>query len=356
MTCLSRFRGPVAALLVLLLATGTSSAQWAPFLGPNLPPTPPANIPNPPQPQNPPTPLAPPPAPQQQTAPPARPALKETTPANAPQRFSLSLSARYAAEGQPVTRSLHWRIFTERQGTAEPLALVSESQEAAPTFSLAPGKYVVHVAYGLASFAQRVSVTENRRETLIVAAGGLRLQGRVADAAIPPAKLRFDVFEGNFLQRASSDGKKKRMLRSERPPIVRGVLPGDVVLLPAGVYHVQSTYGEGNSTITADVRIEAGRLTDATVHHRAAQVTLRLVHAVGGEALANTSWSVLTPGGDSIKEFIGAFPSIVLADGEYVAVARHEGKTYQASFKVVAGRDREVEVLARAENQARSQN
>jgi hypothetical protein len=86
------------------------------------------------------------------------------------------------------------------------------------------------------------------------------------------------------------------------------------------------------------------------VHHRAAQITLRLVHATGGEALANTSWSVLTPGGDSIKEFIGAFPSIVLADGEYVAVARHDGRTYQATFKVVAGRDREVEVLARGEN------
>ena len=69
---------------------------------------------------------------------------------------------------------------------------------------------------------------------------------------------------------------------------------------------------------------------------------------------ANTSWSVLTPGGDSIKEFIGAFPSIVLADGEYVAVARHDGKTYQANFKVDAGRDREVEVLARAENQAQN--
>ncbi len=357
MTCLSRFRAPLAALLVLLLSAGTSPAQWFPFQGPNPPPTPPANIPNPPAPQNPPTPLAPPPTPQQQPAPvPQRPAAKETPPpANTPLRYALNLTARYSAEGPQVTRSLHWRIFVERPGTAQPLFLVSESQDASPTFSLPPGKYVVHVAYGLASFAQRMDVTENRRETMIVNAGGLRLQGRVADASIPPAKLRFDVYEGNFLQRATGDGKKKKgTVRNERPPVVRGVVPGDLVLLPAGTYYIQSTYGEGNSTITADVRIEAGRLTDATVHHRAAQVTLRLVHATGGEALANTSWSVLTPGGDSIKEFIGAFPSIVLADGEYVAVARHDGKTYQANFKVVAGRDREVEVLARAENQAQT--
>jgi hypothetical protein len=355
MTCLFRFRAPLAAILVLLAGAGTSPAQWSPFLGPNAPPTPPANIPNPPAPQTLPAPLAPPPAPQQQPAAPApRPAAKETPPSNAPLRYSLHLTARYSAEGPQVTRSLHWRVFTERPGAPEPLMLVSESQEVSPTFSVPPGKYVVHAAYGLASFAQRVDVTENRRETLIVAAGGLRLQGRVADAAIPPAKLRFDVYEGNFLQRSSGDAKKKRAVRNERPPVVRGVLPGDLVLLPAGTYYVQSTYGEGNSTITADVRIEAGRLTDATVHHRAAQVTLRLVHATGGEALANTSWSVLTPGGDSIKEFIGAFPSIVLADGEYVAVARHDNKTYQANFKVVSGRDREVEVLARGENQAQT--
>jgi len=119
------------------------------------------------------------------------------------------------------------------------------------------------------------------------------------------------------------------------------------VLLPAGAYYVQSTYGEGNATIQVDVRVEAGRLTDATVHHRAAQITLRLVSSPGGEAIANTAWSVLTPGGDTIKESIGAFPSVVLAEGEYVAVARHDGRIFSENFKVQTGRDRDVEILAR---------
>ena len=39
----------------------------------------------------------------------------------------------------------------------------------------------------------------------------------------------------------------------------------------------------------------------------------------GGEARANTQWSVLTPGGDVIKESIGAFPRVILAEGEYRA-------------------------------------
>jgi hypothetical protein len=42
------------------------------------------------------------------------------------------------------------------------------------------------------------------------------------------------------------------------------------------------------------------------VTHRAAVITLKLVSNKGGEALANTAWSVITPAGDVIKESIGA--------------------------------------------------
>jgi hypothetical protein len=56
---------------------------------------------------------------------------------------------------------------------------------------------------------------------------------------------------------------------------------------------------------------------------------------------------VLTPGGDVIKESIGAFPRVILAEGDYRVVARNENKTYQREFKVITGVDGEVEVLTR---------
>ena len=56
---------------------------------------------------------------------------------------------------------------------------------------------------------------------------------------------------------------------------------------------------------------------------------------------------MLTPGGDVIKELIGAFPVVILAEGDYVAIARNEGQVYNREFKVEAGVDREMEVLAR---------
>ncbi len=102
-----------------------------------------------------------------------------------------------------------------------------------------------------------------------------------------------------------------------------------------------------NSTIYADLRVQAGKLTSGVLRHRAATMTLKLVNNPGGEALANTSFSILTPGGDVIREMIGAFPSMVLAEGEYVAIARHDNKTYQATFKVVSSQDRDVEVMAK---------
>ena len=112
---------------------------------------------------------------------------------------------------------------------------------------------------------------------------------------------------------------------------------GEIICLPEGAYHIVSTLldttqgsqGDNNTTnsvVTADLRVPAGKLIEATLRHRAATMTLKLVNTPGGEALANTSFSVLTPGGDVIRELIGAFPSLVLAEGEYVAIARREGK------------------------------
>ena len=87
------------------------------------------------------------------------------------------------------------------------------------------------------------------------------------------------------------------------------VAAGDVALLPEGTYYIISNYGDANSVVRSDIRVQAGKLTDVIITHRAAVITLKLVSDKGGEALANTAWSVITPGGDVIKESIGALPA-----------------------------------------------
>jgi hypothetical protein len=257
-------------------------------------------------------------------------------------KVALAVSARYTTDGGYIPRAMTWRVFAERPDGGNPLP-IAEAQDAYPVFALDPGNYIVYASYGLASASRRVQlIGDTKKETLVIPAGGLRVQGLVGDQAIPPHRLRFDIYEGSFLQRGPVNGRARK---SERPPVLRGASGGDLVFLPAGTYYVQSTFGDGNAQIQADVRIEPGRLTDATVHHRAAQITLRLVNVSGGEAIANTQWSVVTPGGDMIRESTGAFPSVVLAEGEYIAVARHIDKTCQQTFKVQSGNDREIEVL-----------
>ena len=100
-----------------------------------------------------------------------------------------------------------------------------------------------------------------------------------------------------------------------------------------------------NATIRADIKIEAGRLTQAVIQHRAAKITLKLVSQAGGEAIADTAWSILTAAGDSVAESVGAFPVVVLAEGKYTAVARHKNNIYQRDFTVASGRNQDVEVM-----------
>ena len=245
---------------------------------------------------------------------------------------------------------IHWRVFAEGVGAGGKHELVAQSVETAPTLSVPEGTYIVHAALDLASAVRRVTVTGSASsERLVLNAGALRIVGMLGDKPINPAKLSISI----FVPEAGN---------SEAKLVLAGAKAGDLVALPEGSYHVVSTLldtagysgaqksGVGNKTnsvVAADLKVQAGKLTDATLRHRSAVMTLKLVNDSGGEALANTAFTILTPGGDVIRELIGAFPSLVLAEGEYVAIARHDAKTFQTTFKVSSTLDRDVEVLAK---------
>ena len=249
---------------------------------------------------------------------------------------ALALAARYGRDAPQISGGLVWRVYSGKPDATGVFRLIKEEKAPSPTFVLPPGNYVVHASLGLASAAKAVQLSsETVREVLDIPAGGVRLEGRVGDARIPSGQIFFDVYAGSQFD------------TTDRRPIAHSVMTGDVVLLPEGTYYIVSNYGDGNSVVRSDVHVQAGRLTDIVVTHRAAVITLKLVNDTGGEALANTQWTVLTPGGDVIKESIGAFPRIVLAEGDYRLIARNEGRTFQRDFKVITGVDGEVEVLAR---------
>jgi hypothetical protein len=73
---------------------------------------------------------------------------------------------------------------------------------------------------------------------------------------------------------------------------------------------------------------------------------MKLVRETGGEAIADTSWSVLTNSGDPVRESVGAYASMVLTEGDYTIVAKNRDHIYQRDFTVEAGHNQEVEVIA----------
>jgi hypothetical protein len=254
-------------------------------------------------------------------------------PAPSTRQAALRVTAQFAGDRRPIGSGLVWRVLSE-SADGSPPRIVARSSEPEPAFSLDPGTYLLHAAYGFASGTKRVTLGPlGLREQVPISAGGLSLAGSIGDAPIPPAQLAFQVFvplQGN------SEGR-----------LVTNARGGELIRLPEGTYHVVSTYGDSNAIQRADVKVESGKITDATLHHRAARVTLKLVAAAGGEAFAGTAFSVLTPGGDVIREAIGAFPQVILAEGDYVLIARQEGQVFSRDFKVESGLDRDIEVLAR---------
>jgi hypothetical protein len=270
----------------------------------------------------------------------AQPAIQAVPPVAPPPstvgQAVLSLTARYAKDGPAIANGLVWRVFADKPDETGTFKLIREDRGATPNIVLAPGSYVVHVALGLVSATRAVTLkSETDRESFVLPAGGLRIEGRVGTSKIPPNQISFVLYKGSQFEAA------------ERASLVPNVAAGDVVLIPEGTYYIISNYGDANSVVRSDIRVQAGKLTDVTITHRAAVITLKLVSDKGGEALANTAWSVLTPGGDVIKESIGAFPRVVLSEGEYRAIAKNEGKVYERGFNVVNGVDGEVEVVAR---------
>lgn len=247
------------------------------------------------------------------------------------------MEAKLTEKSPPMKYGLSWRVFTPIAGPDGKLPLLASSEGGSTQFELEPGEYFVHVAFGRAGATKKLIVSQDGEppaQTFVLDAGGMVLNAvSGADMRIPESELTFNIYSSEVKE----DG--------ERGLIMANVKPGEVVRLNAGTYHVVSNYGTINASIRADIQIQAGKLTEATIQHKAAKITLKLVSQEGGEAIADTAWSILSGSGDAVSESVGAFPVMVLAEGKYTAVARHKDKIYQRDFTVTPGRNQDVEVL-----------
>ncbi|MEM9332276.1 MAG: hypothetical protein AAGA53_13190 [Pseudomonadota bacterium] len=244
--------------------------------------------------------------------------------------------ARLSADGPVIPNGVEWRIFSAKPNNDGDMPELASAVGGVKAFDMELGDYLVHAAYGHAGAIKKITIgSEPTKEEFVLNAGGLKLTATASDnVPIPPRMLRFDIYE----EEVQENGERKLLAQS--------IKPNSVVAFPAGTYHVVSRFGNLNATVRADLRVRLGKLTEASLQHRAAILTFRLVRVAGGDAVADTAWSILTEVGEVIQESNSTFPSMVLAEGNYTAIAKHDDAVYSQDFRVRSGFNTDVEVLA----------
>lgn len=248
----------------------------------------------------------------------------------------VKLEALLTADGQRIDKGLIWRVFQDQDGKDGHAKLVGTWREASPQVTLPPGEYAINAAYGRAHLTKRISVKPGAAalaERFVLNAGGLLLKAVVGGAPAPSTAVSYNILS------------EDRDQFGNRTVVMQGARPGLIIRLNAGIYQIVSTYGDANATVRADVTVEAGKLTEATVAHTAARVTLKLVQREGGEAIAGVQWSVQTAQGELVKESVGALPTHTLAPGSYVAIAKTGDRTFRRDFVLQNADVVQVEVL-----------
>jgi hypothetical protein len=329
-----RWRRPVGR--ALLLAVATLSTLPAPTQAQSTTPIPGwASDPRPDQP-------APPPALRGTQGDPPGSATTSTVPrpigpTEARTSGLVTFRAHVTDEGPPLDQGVIWRIYLDKPGPDGRYRLVSQHRDATPQLRLDAGEYWVNVAYGRANLTRRVTVTPGRvaAERFVINAGALKVSATLASGeAAADNQVALTIY---------SD---ERDASGNRIVVLSGARPGILIRLNAGVYQVQSLYGDANAVTRGDITVEPGKLTEATIVHPAARATLKLVTQPGGDALADTVWTIVGSQGETIKETAGALPSHAFAPGVYGVIARRQGQTWRRDIQLQPGEAVLVEVLA----------
>lgn len=247
----------------------------------------------------------------------------------------VSFKALITEGGAKLQSGLIWRVYNAKAKSDGGFELISTHREPTPTAALLPGEYLVNAAYGLSNLTRKIKVVGGKslEETFVLNTGGLAMRALLATGEeCPKGTVRFDIMSDEQDQFGN------------RETILADAQPHRVIRLNAGAYHLRSHYGDANASIGVDVTVEPGRITEATIKHTGAKITFRLVQSLGGEALANTKWTILTSAGDTVKSNVGALPTHILAAGSYAVVADHDGQSYTRKFSIEPGNDKQIEV------------
>ncbi len=237
----------------------------------------------------------------------------------------LKASAMIVAGSAPLGAGVKWLVLDKNNKT------VLSSTEARPLLRLPEGEYTLQVRLGSARASKQVTVSKGgiRPVNLVLNAGGLRVNAVVGGSrTIQADRVRFSL--------RSAPGQ---------PPVSINHLPGNSIIhLNAGTYTIRSQYGNANAVVEADVVVQPGKLTEATLNHNAGKVVFKLSAPDRPREASATRWQIEKPDGTLVKVSEATSPSFILASGPYEVSVQQGGKAYRSSFEVQSGKNILVEI------------
>ena len=263
-------------------------------------------------------------------------ALPENVDPNAP--VPIKLTAYLSGADGRVKRDIIWRIFAGRAGDDGRYKMLKEVRKVEPTLELQPGSYFVNASWGMAQTTKRLNITPGQpaHEQIILKAGAIKLKARQSNgASLDMDDARFEI----FTDKTDQFGNRER--------IIADAPAGPGIRLNAGTYFVVSRYGDSNAVVEAKVDVKPGKLSEVNLIHDASKVTFRLAERRGGEAIADTRWTISTEDGQVVKRTAGAFPTHILSAGRYRVRAQHDDQSYTRQFELAGSGTRKIEVLMR---------
>jgi hypothetical protein len=192
---------------------------------------------------------------------------------------------------------------------------------------------VVKATFGSAARSQRVEVGADETETLsmVLGAGGLQIDPVNAGAEEPEAVILNTIYAAG----------------TTLSPVVRDLPSGEIVYLNAGVYRIESRYGDANAVARADIEVQPGKLVRAKINHRAGPASFRLLSEASDEPLDDVAWQIVATDGSIVAQSDEATPRIVFAEGRYEVIARRGGESFRTSFEIKPGEATLVDIASR---------
>lgn len=233
---------------------------------------------------------------------------------------AVTLSARLSDDSVSVVEAMHW-IITDLTGDVVVDGKAGELQAQIP-----PGEYKVAANYGFKHIEEPLTVMPGSKLNIsyILNTGALRILPRIKGT------VGIDVISLSrvFSLHGSISGKL----------VTTSSTPGEVLMMPAGSYRIESRFADGNAVAVTDIKIRPGIMSAVDIEHIAGLVVLD-----ASEATATGSmWIVKSSDGTKVLESRSNNATLVLQPGTYTATMMTPFLRRDKTFEVKAGEHRAI--------------